>query len=265
MQKDDLKTIKFAAIVCLICSMALAGVQGTLDGKQKENKRIDAQINVLKALSPDFDPDGKPLSAEDRDLYFVDGKVPKAWISRYFDNFVEKKEVELPEGVKGDLYILRRDKQVVAYAFPAEGKGLWSTVHSYIGLEPDLATLRGVTFFDHGETPGLGGECSKPWFQKNFRGKLLWENGEPVTFLVAKGKADPGSASAVDGMSGATITGNGIQKFVNQTFRAYNETVFTAKRSGTEAAPEAPAPAPSAAEPATEAPAPAPRDPRHFI
>jgi len=201
MQKDDLKTIKFAAIVCLICSMALAGVQGTLDGKQKENKRIDAQINVLKALSPDFDPDGKPLSAEDRDLYFVDGKVPKAWISRYFDNFVEKKEVELPEGVKGDLYILRRDKQVVAYAFPAEGKGLWSTVHSYIGLEPDLATLRGVTFFDHGETPGLGGECSKPWFQKNFRGKLLWENGEPVTFLVAKGKADPGSASAVDGMS----------------------------------------------------------------
>src|SRR5690606_9435029 len=126
------------------------------------------------------------------------------------------------------------DGQVRAYAFPAEGKGLWSTVHSFVGLEHDLATVRGITFFDHGETPGLGGEVSMPWFQRNFRGKILWKDHQPVNLVVTKGKAEPGNSHAVDGMSGATITGNGVQKLVNKTFRAYNETVFSAKRDGTE-------------------------------
>ncbi len=233
MQKDDLNTIKFAAIVCLVCSMALAGVQGALHGKQEENKRIDQQINVLKALSPDFDPDGNALSEEQRDLYFVEGKVPREWIGRYFEGFITKETLG-----QGDLYTLSRDNQPVAYAFPAEGKGLWSTVHSYIGLEPDLATIRGVTFFDHGETPGLGGECSKPWFQRNFRGKHLWMDGQPTALTIVKGKAEAGNKHQVDGMSGATITGNGIQRFVNKTFAAYNAEAFEAIRSG-----EAPAPA----------------------
>jgi len=255
MQKDDLNTIKFAAITCLICSMALAGVQGVLDSKQKDNKRIDEQINVLKALSPDFDPDGKELSADDRDLYFVQGKVPKVWIPRYFENFVTKSEVMLPDEVKSLLYVLKKDGQVRAYAFPAEGKGLWSTVHSFVGLEPDLATVRGVTFFDHAETPGLGGEVSMPWFQRNFRGKILWKDDKPVNLVVTKGKAEPGNPHAVDGMSGATITGNGVQKLVNKTFRAYNETVFSAKRDGTEA-PELPAEMSAPVQAPAETPAP---------
>ncbi len=238
MQKDDLNTIKFAVIVCLVCSMSLAGVQGMLRGRQQENKRIDQQVNVLKALFPDFDPDGNALTPEQQDLYFTQGKVPKEWIPRYFQGFVTQEEVQLPEGEGGILYTLAKDGKTVAFAFPAEGKGLWSTVHGYIGLEPDLATVRGVTFFDHGETPGLGGECSKPWFQRNFRGKILWDEANgPVNLVVAKGKAEAGSLHQVDGMSGATITGNGIQRFVNKTFRAYNETVFTPARAGAPAEP----------------------------
>lgn len=230
MQKDELQTIKFAAIVCLVCSMALAGVQGTLRGRQERNRQIDKQINVLKALTPTFTPEGEPLSEEDVDLYFVQGKVPKSWIPDYFEQYVDSKDITLPDGTETLLYELKKDDQLVSVAFPAQGKGLWSTVHSYVGLETDLATIRGVTFFDHGETPGLGGECSKPWFQRNFQGKKLWEDGEPVKFEVAKGAADPETPYKVDGMSGATITGNGIQKFVNETFRLYNDAVFAAQR-----------------------------------
>jgi len=231
MQKDELQTIKFAAIICLACSMALAGVQGTLRGRQERNKQIDKQINVLKALAPTFDPEGNELSEEEVDLYFVQGKVPKEWIPSYFENFVKSEDVTLPDGTATILYELSKEDQVVSVAFPAQGKGLWSTVHSYVGLETDLATIRGVTFFDHGETPGLGGECSKPWFQRNFQGKKLWSDGEPVKFEVAKGSADPETPYKVDGMSGATITGNGIQKFVNETFRMYNEAVFQSQRT----------------------------------
>ncbi|MDF3130771.1 FMN-binding protein [Kiritimatiellaeota bacterium B1221] len=231
MQKDDIQTIRFALIICLICSMALAGVQGSLRGIQERNKQIDQQINVLKALSPDFAPDGTALTEEQIDLWFIQGKVPKDKIPAYFETYVSQDEVSLPKGKTSILYTLKKDDQVVSYAFPAEGKGLWSTVHSYIGLESDLATIRGITFFDHGETPGLGGECSKPWFQENFRGKKLWEDGEPLKFEIAKGKADPVTDHKVDGMSGATITGNGIQKFMNKTFQAYDQAVFEEKRA----------------------------------
>lgn len=231
MQKDDLNTIRFAAIVCLVCSLCLAGVHTALKDRQETNKRIDKQINVLKALFPDFDPEGNALTLEQRDQYFTEGKVPKAWIPKYFDTYISTNSVALPKEKTGLLYTLKRGDEVESYAFPAEGKGLWSTVHSYIGLEPDLSTIRGVTFFDHGETPGLGGECSKPWFQRNFRGEVIYTNGAPVTLVVTKGKAEPNDRSAVDGMSGATITGNGIQKFVNTTFRAYNEAAFQDMRS----------------------------------
>ncbi len=226
MQKDEIHTIKFAAIVCLVCSLSLAGIRTVLLPIQVRNQRIDNQINVLKALFPDFDPDGNPLSLEERDSLFTQGRVPREWIPLYFDNFVNTKETEA-----GPLYVLSRDGETVAFAFPAEGKGLWSTVHSYIGLETDLATIRGVTFFDHGETPGLGGECSKPWFQRNFRGQKLWLEGAPVTLEVAKGRAEPNSRTQVDGMSGATITGNGIQRFMNNIFRTYNEKVFESLRA----------------------------------
>jgi len=231
MQKDELNTIKFAAIVCLICSMGLAGVKGTLNAKQEYNKKIDQQVNVLKALFPSFTPDGEELDMDRRDELFTQGQVPKEWIPQYFDQFVEIEDIELADGEKGKLYKLKKDDQLKSVAFPAQGKGLWSTVHSYVGLEPDLATIKGVTFFDHGETPGLGGECSKPWFQRNFRGKSLLENGEPAEFEVVKGKAEEGDSHAVDGMSGATITGNGIQRFLNDTYRKYYTSVFKQMRS----------------------------------
>lgn len=234
MQKDDVNTIKFAAIICLVCSMALAGVQGTLRNKQETNKRIDVQVNILKALNPSFDPEGNELSDEDRENYFLNGNVPREWIPLYFENFVETQEVTLSDGSESKLYELKREEALVSVAFPAEGKGLWSTVHSYVGLESDLATIRGITFFDHGETPGLGGECSKPWFQRNFQGKKLWDNGAPVKLEIAKGTADPVTDYNVDGMSGATITGNGIEKFVNATFNLYNESLFDERRTGEE-------------------------------
>lgn len=226
MQKDELYTIKFAGIVCLVCSMALAGVKGSLNSRQETNKRIDQQINVLKALFPSFTPDGEELDLERRDELFTQGQVPKEWIPRYFEEFVEIEDLELSGGKTGKLYKLKKDGELQSVAFPAQGKGLWSTVHSYVGLNPDLATIKGVTFFDHGETPGLGGECSKPWFQRNFRGKRLLKDGEPVSFEVVKGKAPEDAESAVDGMSGATITGNGIQRFLNDTYETYYTSVF---------------------------------------
>ena len=230
MQKDDLTTIGFAAVVCLIASLGLAGVRTALKPLQDLNVRVDEQIQILKALRPDFKPDGTALTDEEVEQYWTAGKPDKTLIPAYFSNNVTTNLVVLEEGGTNSLYTLSKDGEPVAYAFPAQGKGLWSTIKSVVGLEKDLATIRGITFFGHAETPGLGGECSKPWFQSQWQGKLAFAEGAPVQIKVDKGKADPSDPSAVDGMSGATITGNGIQKFVYTTYKEYNSAVFTDMR-----------------------------------
>jgi Na+-transporting NADH:ubiquinone oxidoreductase subunit C len=161
MQKDELNTIKFAAIVCLICSMGLAGVKGTLNAKQEYNKKIDQQVNVLKALFPSFTPDGEELDMDRRDELFTQGQVPKEWIPQYFDQFVEIEDIELADGEKGKLYKLKKDDQLKSVAFPAQGKGLWSTVHSYVGLIM-------------AKPPGWGANAPNPGFSATSEGRVCW-------------------------------------------------------------------------------------------
>ncbi len=250
MQKGDLKTIRFAAVVCVICSLVLASVSSALRERQAENRKLDKQVNILKAFRPAIDPEGKPLSEEEQARLFDHGGISREMISAYFTKYVSEilvdhggrvvegktsadydpRVLENPSVEPNILYVWKgADGAPEKYAFPSQGKGLWSTVHAYIGLKGDLATIQGVTFFDHGETPGLGGECSTPWFQANFRGQLLFKDGEPTPFEVVKGRAadyygkdDPQSRYAVDGISGATITGKGIQRFVRNDFKRYN-------------------------------------------
>ena len=103
-----------------------------------------------------------------------------------------------------------------AYVYPIEGLGLWGPVHGYLAVSPDGREVVGVAFYEHEETPGLGGEISRPWFQNNFVGKLLYRGAQLVGIEVVKGKAKDHVDFAkrgqhlVDGMSGATITGRGI-------------------------------------------------------
>ena len=126
---------------------------------------------------------------------------------------------------------------MTAYAFPIVGKGLWSTLYGYFALEGDLNTVRGITFYKHGETPGLGGEISKPWFQENFAGKrILDDDGSLVSVSVVKGFAadqysDPGDLEHhVDGISGATITARGVSAMVKEALEQY-EPYFSSIRS----------------------------------
>ena len=109
---------------------------------------------------------------------------------------------------------------------PISGKGLWSTIYGYLALEGDLEHVRGVTFYKHGETPGLGGECENPVWCAQWKGKsILDEQKKLVGIVVKKGKVDPviaaDKAHKVDGLSGATITSNGITNFVKADLSAF--------------------------------------------
>ena len=93
------------------------------------------------------------------------------------------------------------------------GKGLWSTMYGYVALERDGSTVRGVTFYEHGETAGLGGEVSNPIWNAKWVGKETTGPEGEILFRVARGAVEPGSPGeehAVDGLSGATLTSNGV-------------------------------------------------------
>ena len=114
-----------------------------------------------------------------------------------------------------------------AFIIPISGKGLWSTLYGYFALKDDYNTVNGITFYDHGETAGLGGEVEKKWFQDNFIGKKIYnEEGELISIMVVKGKAsdvlnDKFINHGVDGISGATITSNGVTSFLLRDLKRY--------------------------------------------
>ena len=102
------------------------------------------------------------------------------------------------------VYLVRENSQLKTIVIPVHGKGLFSTLYGFIALEADLQTIVGLNFYEHGETPGLGGEIENPlWLSKWPGKKALDASGEPIIKLVKDG-AD--SNNEVDALSGATWT-----------------------------------------------------------
>lgn len=228
--RGDSFVIIYAAVVCLVCSLMLSAAASILKKPQEYNVEIDRKTNVLKAFGvPVRDESGARIKAAAVEQYFTDH------ISEITIDAATGQAVAGPAEAREPLplYVWKEDGRVTKYAFPISGKGLWSTIYGYLALEGDLATIAGVTFYRHGETPGLGGECETDWFQSNFRGKTVFADGARVRFEVVKGKvADKypqGSDHAVDGISGATITGNGITRFMNAALDKY-ESYFKLQR-----------------------------------
>ena len=113
----------------------------------------------------------------------------------------------------------------VAYCIPIEGLGLWGMIYGYLALEDDLDTVKGITFYRHKETPGLGGEIDAAWWKSQWPGKSIFEDGDLVSVTVKKGRVDASIPKErkhyVDGLSGATITSNGVTKFVREDLETY--------------------------------------------
>ena len=231
MRKEDLRTILFAGIVCIICSLLLSATAASLKAKQNFNRENDRKLNVLKAFgTPTVDQHDKKISGEKITALFkeyiheivIDPATGKEIQGLTIEALTEE---DIKQKIRLPLYMWEENNNITKYAFPASGMGLWSTGYSYIALNEDVSSIVGVTFFGHKETPGLGGECSTDWFQDQFKDKKVWENGKPLSFEVVKGgvlsKHPQGNDHAVDAISGATMTGVGIEQFINQALESY--------------------------------------------
>lgn len=127
---------------------------------------------------------------------------------------------------------------IYGVVIPISGFGLWAPIFGFIALEPNGDEVIGTTWYEHAETPGLGANIAEPWWQKQFYGKMVFQesSGGKTDFqsadlgiIVVKGKvqdvygSSPKSKSAVDGMSGATLTGDGVTQAYRDSLTPYRE------------------------------------------
>jgi len=243
--------IGFAAVVCLVCGIVVAGSAESLKERQEINKQLDQKKKVLGVVS--LYSAGEVVTPDEIDKRFADNiqaKLVDLSTGQYVDvpaeelaTFDQRKARQDParsqvaQANKAQVarvpnqalvYLKLTDGKVEKLVLPIEGKGLWSTLYGYIALESDTNTIAGITFYEHGETPGLGGEVDNPSWQKKWLERKAFDSQWKPKIDVKKGQA--GSASEdphnVDGLSGATITGRGVGYLVqfwldDERFGAY--------------------------------------------
>lgn len=222
-------TFIFAVIVCVVCGVLLSVFSEGLRPQRELNEDLDVKKNILKAVVLK-DPVTPRMRAGDV-LKVFESKIEERVIDDKGNVVEGKSPQQLTEKDTNQfpLYLYKEDGRVVAYAFPIFGQGLWSTVYGYLALEADATTVRGITFYKHGETPGLGGEIEKAWFQDNFKNKKIYSfKGQQLTpIVVVKGKAGDiygGDEldSHVDGITAATLTGKGVTALLDHWIRVYD-------------------------------------------
>ncbi len=231
-------TVGFAAVVCLVCAIPIAGAAVLLRPAQAENQRVDRLSKVLgvAGLMSAADDLSKSEIVErfaanitPRVIDLKSGAYVDSVDASSYDQRAAARDPALSDAaVENDarvfrvpklavVYEVRQDDKVKSLILPIQGYGLWSTMYGYIALEADANTVSGITFYEHGETPGLGGEIENPRWQARWTGRAVFDDSGKVTVRVVKGATGPATTDPhrIEGISGATITSRGVSNTVH--------------------------------------------------
>lgn len=240
MQRDStLGTIVTAAILCVVCSVVVSASAVGLKTFQDANKERFQQRNILEAAGYSAEEirqqgiDELFNNIETLLINLETGETTTKVDASTYDQKAAAKDptldlsMEIPADRQtfgfrqheryGRVYLMRENDTLKKVILPIYGKGLWSTLYGFISLEGDLNTVAGITFYEHKETPGLGGEVDNPKWKATWPGKLVRGEDGDVQIEVIKGQVVSGSPEAayqIDGLSGATITSRGVSNAV---------------------------------------------------
>lgn len=225
------KTVVVATLLCLACSVLVSGAAVALKPIQDANKEQDKKQNILviaglmesgKTVDELFaNVEAKIVDLETGD--YVADIDPATFDARAAavdpkQNVVLTKEQDIASVKRrakyATVYMVRdAQNQVKKIVLPISGYGLWSTLYGFMSLEGDGNTLTGFGFYEHAETPGLGGEVDNPNWRKQWEGKKLFDEQGDFALEVVK-SAKPDSPYEVDALSGATLTSDGVENLV---------------------------------------------------
>jgi Na+-transporting NADH:ubiquinone oxidoreductase subunit C len=227
--------------VCLVCSILVSTAAVSLQSIQERKRALDKLENIVIAgglYHKGTDP--VRIYQEKITAVLVDLKSGELVPEEQWDESLDPSTFSIKAVARDPQYSVRipgerdltkilrrpkfmpvyqvtRDNRVERYILPIYGKGLWSTLYGLLTLDGDLQTLRGITFYEHGETPGLGGEIDNPLWKEQWDGKLAYDEDGEIVITVIKGIVDRSSPEAkyqVDGLSGSTLTTRAVDKIV---------------------------------------------------
>ncbi len=222
----------FSLIMVTIVAVLLSFFAIQLKPRQEMNVQIEKKQDILRSVGKAE----KVGEAADKNTYIneeFDKFITDSYVVDFQGNKVEANafdvmialnyEIRKPHEERNyPVFVYSENGGPKKYVLPVLGKGLWGPIWGYIALEEDLNTIYGAVFDHKGETPGLGADINKEWFQAPFAGKTLFdENGKFVSIEVVKGGADPANKHQVDAISGGTITSKGLEAMVQDCMAGY--------------------------------------------
>ncbi|MFC2973636.1 Na(+)-translocating NADH-quinone reductase subunit C [Azotobacter bryophylli] len=238
-KESTARTLTVALLVCLVCSVFVAGAAVALKPIQVDNRLLDKQRSIL-AIAGLGDPgmsasQVKALFDERIVARVVDlqsGTFTDAQDPRTFDPLRAAKDPKLSDSLPSEqdiasikrrerfstVYLVERNGRLDTLILPVRGYGLWSTLYGFMAIKGDLNTVAGMGFYQHAETPGLGGEVDNPKWKALWRGKTLFDDHGSLAVKVVKGGVDPQNPNAghqVDALAGATLTSNGVNNLLH--------------------------------------------------
>lgn len=234
-------TLKVAFGLCVVCSIVISSAAVMLKPMQTANEILDRNKNILIAAGL-FDPtintnaDVAAMFEEftprmvdlDAGRYLTDEEMQSLGLDpQTYDQQTAKNDPEISGALSGEddiasirrranyatVYVIQNEQgEHQSVVIPVSGYGLWGIMYGYLALESDGNTVRGIGFYDHQETPGLGGEISNPRWQSQWPDKEIYNEDNEVAFRVVKGGGQ--GEHEVDALAGATLTSRGVENMI---------------------------------------------------
>lgn len=247
MQQSNTYIITFSIILTVVLGLLLSGTSQVLGPLQRKAEELDTKKQILGAV---LDGDQLKAMKPEEVLTFYESRIS----SKVVD--IEGKEVTqnsdgspmvaekvnvgknykmAPENRLFPIFIFHAEGNPDAaesYILPVYGAGLWDEIWGYVALQTDLSTIEGVTFSHKGETPGLGARITSPDVQQRFQGKQIFDesgNLQSVAMQKGEGKDYSNDTHKVDGLSGATITANGVNNMLKNYLQYYSSFLSSQK------------------------------------
>ena len=213
-------------IACVACAVIVSVTAVSVRPEQNLNIENEKKLKILAAAGIVTDEVEKEFSnIETLYVDFASGQLVQ--VESNYDHIKASASAQSSSIVPKDqdIAILKRreniapiyiwyseEEQIQKVVLPIRGYGLWGTLYGYISLDSDLNTVKGIEYYDHKETPGLGGEVDNPDWKSDWDGKKVYDSSGKVILYVTKGPSS--EEYEIDGISGATLTSNGVTNMI---------------------------------------------------
>ena len=215
-------TFIFAIILVVVVASLLAFVSEGTKEKRTMNVKLEKMQNILSTIGVDVSREeaGKVFKDYVKEELTLkeDGSVDTSIVA-----FDVKLNHELKKPVSEQrfpIYVANKDGEKF-FIVPLHGAGLWDAIWGYMAIADDENTVVGASFDHAGETPGLGAEINQTWFEEQFKGEQIMEGSKFVSVKVVKGGTPESDKHGVDGLSGGTLTADGVTRMIEERLKRY--------------------------------------------